>query len=188
MRPENPEITVLLNRSHNGDQEAMEQVMPLVYEELRKLAHAHLRHERNNHTLNTTALVHEMYVGLTNQSDWKLESRAHFYGIASRVMRRVLIWYARKKKAAKRGGTAEKVSIDDIELMSADDVESLLELDMAMQQLEELDERLCRVVECHHFAGMTFDETAEALNISSATAKRDWRAAKAWLRIALRPN
>ena len=159
--------------------------MPLLYEELRRLAHHHLRHERDGHTLGTTALVHEAYLNLVGQIETPLNSRLHFFAIASRVMRRVLIWYARRRTAAKRGGGVPALALDDVAVLAADRADELLALDEALGRLEALDARACRVVECRYFGGLSVPETAEVLGISAATVKRDWQAARAFLRRSL---
>lgn len=183
--PPASDVTQLLQQWQTGNEAAMEQLMPLVYEELRRLAHGHLQRERADHTLNTTALVHEAYLNLVGQADLAWQNRAHFFGIASRVMRRVLIWYARRRNTDKRGGGQRNVELDEAAGFSENRLEELLALDQALQKLEALDERLCRVVECRYFGGLNVKETAEALNISPATVKRDWQTARAWLRRTL---
>lgn len=181
-----PEITDLLVQWQNGERDVGETLMPLIYEELRKIAHRHMRKERPNQTMSTTSLVNEAFLNLVDQSKLRLENRLHFFAIASRVMRRVLIWNARKRNAAKRGGGQIVLPIEDIDIAAQGPIEDLIELDQAMNQLEKLDERLCRVVECRYFAGLSIDETAAILNISAATVKRDWQTAKAWLHKALK--
>ncbi|GAB5535213.1 MAG: sigma-70 family RNA polymerase sigma factor [Rubricoccaceae bacterium] len=180
--PPAPEVTQLLHQWQQGDAAALDRLMPLVYDELRRQAHYHMRHERSGHTLGTTALVHEAFINLngTHAAPW--QDRAHFVAIASRVMRRVLIWYARRRNAAKRGGGDTPVPLNEAAVFSESRLEELLALDQALARLEHLDERLCRVVECRHFGGLSVKETAEALGISPATVKRDWQTAKAWLR------
>jgi len=178
----NSEVTQLLNQWQQGDTAALDRLMPLVYDELRRQAHGYMRHERNGHTLDTTALVHEAFLNLNGEDAAPWQNRAHFVAIASRVMRRVLIWYARKRNAAKRGGGIQAVPLDEKALFSDSRLEELLSLDQALAQLERLDERLCRVAECRHFGGLSVKETAEALSISPATVKRDWQTARAWLR------
>lgn len=180
-----PAVTQLLLQWQEGDEAAMDDLMPLVYEELRRIAHRHLRRERADHTLSTTALVHEAYLNLVDQDMMPWQNRVHFYAIASRVMRRVLIWYARKRNAAKRGGGIPNLALDDVVVLSDDRMEELLALDQALEKLEAMDARLCRVVECRYFGGLSVQETAEALAISPATVKRDWQTARAWLRRTL---
>lgn len=177
-----PEVTHLLHRWQQGDDAALDRLMPLVYDELRRQAHRHMRGERQGHTLGTTALVHEAFLHLGGQPADPWQNRAHFVAIASRVMRRVLIWYARKRNAAKRGGGAHPVTLDEEILLTDSRLDELLALDEALARLEAMDERLCRVVECRHFGGLSVVETGEALGISPATVKRDWQTARAWLR------
>ena len=179
------EVTQLLMRWRDGDPDALEALVPFVYDELRKLAHFHLNKERAGHTLNTTALVHEAYLNLVDQDHLSLKNRAHFFAIASRVMRRVLIWYARKRNAVKRGGHVQKVGLDTDIGLADTQLEALIELDRALQKLEDVDERLCRVVECRYYAGMSVQETADILSVSPSTVKRDWKTARAWLKRAL---
>ncbi len=175
------EVTRLLQNWRDGDAEAVDQLMPLVYNELRRLAHYQLQRDRSDHTLDTTALVHEAYLNLVGQqAEW--QSRAHFFAIASRVMRRILIWYARKRNAAKRGGNRLNLSLDQVVVLSDDHLEELLSLDQALTRLQAMDARLCRIVEYRYFGGLTVEETARVMNLSPATIKRDWKTAKAWLR------
>ena len=178
-------VTALLAQWRCGDAHAFERLMPLVYDELQRLASSHLRRERANHTLNTTALVHEAYLNLVGEEAPSWQNRAHFFAVAARAMRHILIDYARRRNRAKRGGRHRHVSIDDAALLSEDGVEDLLALDQAMTELEAIDERLCRIVECRHFAGLTIAETADAMDLSPATVKRDWNLARAWLHRAL---
>ncbi|WP_456427097.1 sigma-70 family RNA polymerase sigma factor [Rhodocaloribacter sp.] len=176
------EVTQLLEDWRAGDPEAVDQLMPLVYNELRRLAHYQLQRDRSDHTLDTTALVHEAYLNLVGQQA-KWQSRAHFFAIASRVMRRILIWYARKRSAAKRGGNHPNLSLDENEVvvLPEDRLEELLSLDQALTRLKAMDARLCRIVEYRYFGGLTVDETAQVMKLSPATIKRDWKTAKAWL-------
>lgn len=179
---ERVQVTQLLNRWRAGDAAAAEELMPLVYDELRRLARRQLARERAGHTLGTTALVHEAYINLVEHPGSAWQDRLHFFAIASRVMRRVLVWAARRREAAKRGGGVRPVTLDDRIPGSDDHIDDVLALDEALHRLEDLDPRLCRVVECRHFAGLSVSETAEALGVSAATVKRDWRTARAWLR------
>lgn len=179
------EVTQLLQQWQDGDEEAMDRLMPLVYNELRRLAHRHLRRERSDHTLSTTALVHEAYLNMVGQDQLPWQNRAHFFAIASRVMRRVLIWYARKRNTAKRGGGRPNLALDDAVVISDERIDELVALDQALSRLEKMDERLCRVVECRYFGGLGVKEAAEVLGVSPATIKRDWQTAKAWLRVEL---
>ncbi len=175
-------VTQLLQQWQEGDEEAMDRLMPLVYDELRRLAHRQMQHERADHTLSTTALVHEAYLNLVGQEQAPWQNRVHFFAIASRVMRRVLIWYARKHSAAKRGGGQRNVVLTEGLVLSENRIEELIALDQALERLEKLDERLCRVVESRYFGGLSVQETAEALGVSPATVKRDWQTSRAWLR------
>jgi len=175
------EVTELLLDWSNGNQAALDKLTPLVYEELHRLAHHHMRRERDDHTLQTSALVNEAYLRLINQRDVRWQNRAHFFSIASRLMRRILVDHARSHQYVKRGGGALKVSLDETALVSQDRAAELIALDEALTSLAAFDERKCQVVEMRFFAGMSVEETAEALNVSAITVKRDWSTAKAWL-------
>lgn len=180
-----PPITALLSDLGDGDEAAVEALLPLVYDELRALAQSHLRHERDGHTLNPTALVHEAYLKLLGQdADW--QNRGHFFGIASLAMRRVLVHYARQRAAEKRGGGVQAVTLldDHVGAAPADD---LLALDEALDRLAEVAERPAKVVELRFFGGLTQEETAEVLGVSVPTVQRDWQTARAWLGRALTP-
>jgi RNA polymerase sigma factor (TIGR02999 family) len=175
------EITRLLADWSNGDREALEKLTPLVYDELRRLAGRHLRHERPGHTLQSTALVHEAYMKLVGQTSVRWQNRAHFFGIAAQMIRRILVDYARGRRAGKRGSGAEKLSLDEaIALPGGPDLD-LIALDDALDGLAKMDPRQSRLVELRFFAGLTLEETAEVMQMSIATAKRDWVSAKAWL-------
>ena len=175
------EITRLLADWSNGDRGALEKLTPLVYDELRRLAGRYLRQERVGHTLQSTALVHEAFLKLVGQNNVRWQNRAHFFGIAAQMIRRILVDYARARQAGKRGSGAEKLSLDEaIALPGAPDLD-LLALDDALEGLAKIDERQSRLVELRFFAGLTLEETAEVLQMSIATAKRDWVSAKAWL-------
>jgi len=179
------DVTGLLVAWSEGSREALDELMPLVYETLRRLAHGQLRRERPNATIGTTALVHEAYLRLVDQNHAHLESRAQFFSLAARVMRRVLVDEARKRGAVKRGeGTPPLALGDDLEPGLAP-AEHILALDEALTRLEAFDPRLSRVVELRYFGGLTFEETAETLQVSTATAWRDWQTARAWLHVAL---
>lgn len=175
------EITRALSELADGDQAALDRLLPAVYDHLKGLAQRELRRERRDHTLNATALVHEAYLRLVRLDRITWEGRAHFFGAAGQAMRRILISYARMKKADKRGSGAEHVPIDDVVVAARDRPADLLALDEALDRLAALDQRQARVVECRFFAGMSVDETAAALDISPATVKRDWTVARAWL-------
>lgn len=174
-------ITELLKAHASGDGSALDELMPLVYDKMREMAHFRLLSEQPGHTLNTTDLVHEAYLKLAhfNRIDW--ESRAHFYGMASQVMRNVLVDFAVKKKAEKRGGNRHRVTLDKQNLATEVNLNDVLSIHQALEQLAEIDERPVKVVECRFFGGLTLEETAKALNISTATVSRDWNMAKAWL-------
>ncbi len=174
-------VTGLLIDWSEGDQAAHEELMPLVYEELRRLAGAQLRSERGSHTLQATALVNEAYLRLIDQSRVRWRNRAHFFAIAARMMRRILVDHARREGAAKRGGSMQRVTLDEEVSAGAEPDVELVALDDALQALAKLDPVLSQLVELRFFAGMTIEETAAVLDISSATVKREWTSARAWL-------
>ena len=181
-------ITQRLVAWSNGDPEALEGLMQLVYNELRRLANHYLRSERSNHTLQPTALVHEAYLRLTGQNQVHWQNRAHFFGVAAQMMRRVLVDHARANCRVKRGGAAYKLSFDDaIDLFQSQD-EQIVELDEALTRLRQIDSRKGEVVELRYFGGMSVEETAEILGISCNTVIRDWNMAKAWLYQELKKN
>ena len=178
-----PDVTQLLANWSQGDQSALEQLMPLVYGELRRLAGAYLRRERSNHTLQSTALVNEAFMRLVNQQDVQWRNRAHFYAIAAQMIRRILVDYARSQNAEKRGSGAVKLALDDamaVPQAPATDVD-LLGLNDALDRLAEMDERQSRIVELRFFAGLSIEETAEVMSLSPASIKREWQTARAWL-------
>jgi RNA polymerase sigma factor (TIGR02999 family) len=183
MHPEAaPDVTQLLVNWSRGDQAALEQLLPLVYGELRRLAAAYLRRERSNHTLQSTALVHEAFLRMVNQHDVQWKNRAHFYGIAAQMIRRILVDYARSQHAEKRGAGAVKLELDEaMAVPQASPEVDLLGLNDALDRLAELDEWQGRVVELRFFAGLSIDETAEVLHLSPASVKREWQTARAWL-------
>jgi len=183
MSKESPhEITQMLLELTDGNQEVVNQILPHIYDELRRLASSYLRRERSNHTLQPTALVHEAYMKLIDQSRVKWQNRAHFFGIAAQVMRRILMDHARKHTAEKRGGEAELLPIEEeILIVSHDKSAELIALDDALQQLSEIDERKAKIVELRYFGGLSIEETAEVLGVSVPTINREWRMAKAWL-------
>jgi RNA polymerase sigma factor (TIGR02999 family) len=181
-------VTRLLVELSDGNEAAMDELMPIVYDELRQIARGQLRGERSDHTLNTTALVHEAYLKLVRLDRIQWQNRAQFFGIAAQAMRRILINYAVKRNAQKRGGGTPDVPLDDAVVMSPAQATELIALNDALEQLEALSPRQGRVVECRFFAGMTIGETAAALDVSPATVKRDWTAARAWLNNALGPQ
>jgi RNA polymerase sigma factor (TIGR02999 family) len=174
------EVTALLREARSGDGGAMERLLPLVYDDLRRIAHRQLGGEREGHTVSTTALVHEAYLRLVDRhAGW--EDRAQFLGVAAQAMRRVLVDYARPHRAAKRNGTLAQVPLDDAVLVVEERADSLLALDEALTRLARLDARQGRVVECRFFGGLTEDETAEVLAVTARTVRRDWIKAKGWL-------
>ena len=181
MEPSPPDVTSLLNKFAAGDQEAAAELVPLVYKELRRLAARRLRHERPDHTLQATALVHEAYVKLAAQRSAKWQNRAQFFGVASQVMRRILVDYARGQQRIRRGGKQQKVSLDDVLLVSPDRTEEVLTVHESLSRLEELDARQARIVELRYFGGLTVEETAEVVGISTKTVMRELKVAKAWL-------
>ncbi|MDT4955736.1 MAG: hypothetical protein QOJ02_3874 [Acidobacteriota bacterium] len=180
------EISQLLVEWSNGDKPALDKLVPLVHEELRKLAHHYMNQERSDHTLQTTALVNEVYLRLVDQQNARWENRAHFFGIAAQSMRQILVEYARQRGAAKRGGDAQRVELDEAALVSKETDMDLVALDEALRELAAFDERKSRVVELRFFGGMSVDETAEALGVHVNTVVRDWDVAKAWLRRQLK--
>ena len=175
------DLTQLLTDWQAGDQQALDRLMPLVYDELRRVARARLRSERDDHTLQTTALVHEAYVRLVDLDRMTLRDRMHFFAMASRLMREILIDHARRKQAGKRGGRADRVSLEDVDPPARGQSIDLLALDEALTQLAAVDTRLSRVVELRFFGGLSIAETASVLKLSDATVERDWVVAKAWL-------
>jgi RNA polymerase sigma factor (TIGR02999 family) len=179
-QPTEPDLTALLKEWSEGDRKALDQLMPFVYVELRKLAASYLREERPNHTLQPTALVNEAYLRMTGQKKVTWQNRAHFFGIAAQMMRRILVDHARKRQAAKRDASAWKVATTELD--GSDNGPELLALDRALEELEQIDPQQAKVVELRFFAGLTVEETAEAAGISPRTVKREWRTAKAWLR------
>lgn len=176
-------VTRLLAECSEGDHEAFDRLIPLVYDDLRRIAHRRLASERSGHTLNTTALAHEAYLQLVNQATATWRDRAHFFAVAARVIRHVLIDYARARRTDKRGGSALRVPLrDDIDGGEPEtDAVELLALEEALAKLARLDPRLERIVECRFFGGMTMKDTAEAVGVSVRTAERDWTRAKAYL-------
>jgi RNA polymerase sigma factor (TIGR02999 family) len=179
------EITQMLLEWSNGRQEVLEELMPLVYDELRRLAAHRLRHERPDHTLQPTALVHEAYLRLVDQTEVQWQNRAHFFSIAANLMRQILVNHALAHRAAKRGGTALKLTLDEAaDLPKKQDVD-LVALDEALTRLTALDSQQSRIVELRFFGGLTIEEAAEVLQVSPATVKREWTMGKAWLHCEL---
>lgn len=182
-------VTELLESFRAGDRAALDAIFPLVYDELRFLARRQLGRERAGHTLDSVALVNEAYLKLVDQNSVHLESRAHFFGVSSRAMRAILVDHARARNAAKRGGGATAVALDDVaDLLTDAQAEHLEALDEALSRLAAVNAEASRVVECLYFGGLTLDETAVALGMSVATVRRRWSLAKAWLGRALQPG
>jgi RNA polymerase sigma factor (TIGR02999 family) len=190
MEPHSPgEVTVLLQQISAGDSNAADKLIPLVIEELRRLARAQLARERPGHTLQPTALVNEAYLRLASDQarDWR--NRAHFIGVSASVMRRILIDHARRKKALKRGGAEqEKTQAEDYAGFSYEQADELVALGVALDRLDKMNPRQRQIVELRYFGGLSVEESAEVLKISPVTVKRDWFAARAWLELQVRPN
>jgi RNA polymerase sigma factor (TIGR02999 family) len=179
--PTDVDITQLLRELSRGQPDALNRLIPVVYGELRRVAERQLRHERSDHTLSPTALVHEVYLKLLHLKQVHWRNRAHFFAMAARLMRRILIDHARTRKREKRGGEAIRVPLQEALHMPVEQAEDLLALDEALTRLEAHNARQCRVVECRCFAGLSVQETAEALRTSVTTVKRDWAFSRAWL-------
>lgn len=177
------QITQLLNELKDGNQAALDELMPLVYDELHRQASRYLRKERQGHTLQTTALIHEAYLKLVGFDQVEWQNRNHFFAIASTAMRQILVDHARERKREKRGGSAENLPLDEALLVSADEKSiDLIALDDALNRLVKMDERQAKVVELRYFSGLSIDETAEVLGIANSTVRLDWNLAKAWLK------
>jgi RNA polymerase sigma factor (TIGR02999 family) len=179
--PAPKEVTQLLIAWSNGEEDALEKLVPLIYDELRRIARRYMKREPAGHTLQTTALVNEAYLRLIEQKGMKWQNRAHFFAISAQLMRRILVSMARARHANKRGGEARQVSLDEALVISEERAAELVALDEAMNELAALDPRRSRVVELRYFGGLSVEETAEVLNISPETVMRDWKRAKAWL-------
>ena len=179
--PAPSEITGLLIAWSDGDREALERLLPLIERELHRIARHYMRRENPGHTLQTTALVNEAYFRLIDQKSVRWQNRAHFFAIAARIMRRILLNYARDRHRDKRGGRAVQVSLSEVAVMNEEKSDELLALDEALERLAEFAPRQASVVELRHFGGLTAAETAEVLGVSVVTVERDWKAAKAWL-------
>jgi len=176
------QVSELLARWREGDSGALDSLIPLVYSELRKLARSYLRRERADHTLQSAALVHEAYVRLAGKASPMWQNRTHFFGVAARLMREILVEYARTRGAAKRGDGVTHLALNEALAIPQQRNVDLILLDEALQRLAELDERQCRIVELRFFAGLSIEDTAEALGISAATVSREWTTARLWLR------
>jgi RNA polymerase sigma factor (TIGR02999 family) len=182
MKPAPNEITKLLRDWSGGDQTALDKLMPLVYDELHLLAHQYMRREQPGHLLQTSALINEAYLRLVDQPEIHWQNRAHFFGIAARLIRRILVDEARKRNAAKRGGDAIQVSLIEATTASQQQAANVIALDEALQNLAAIDSRQGEIVELRFFGGLSIEETAEVLNVSPGTVMRDWTFARAWLR------
>jgi len=174
-------VTHLLEQWSHGDDAALAELTPLVYEELRRLAHHHMGGQRPDHTLQTTALVNEVYLRFADQTNPRWQNRAHFFAVAARAMRQILVSYARSQRSQKRGGGALKVELDEAALVSPEQSQKIMDLHEALERLATLDSRKAQVVELKYFGGLDYDEMAEVLKISRVTVRRDWEFAKVWL-------
>ncbi|HTP70029.1 MAG TPA: sigma-70 family RNA polymerase sigma factor [Dongiaceae bacterium] len=181
MLQQSEEVTLLLRQVSTGNQEAVSKLIPLVYRELHRVAENHLRLERPDHTLQPTALVHEAFLKLVAQKDADWQGRAHFFAVASQLMRRILVDYARGRLSAKRGGRQVRLPLDKVFVLAPGHCDELLALDESLERLEKLDARQSRVVELRFFGGLTVEEAAKVLDVSPKTVKREWSMAKAWL-------
>lgn len=181
------DVTQLLAAAQRGDRSAFDRLLSLVYDELRRIAQGQMRREREGHTLDTTGLVHEAYVKLVDQGQAEWSDRAHFFGVAARAMRQILIDYARRRMAQKRGGAWQRTTLEEDELPVEVQFEELIALDDALRRLDQLDERLRQVVEYRFFGGLTEEETAAVLGVTPRTIQRDWAKARAWLYKELYP-
>ena len=180
-QPGSQNVTKLLVQWSQGDQGALESLVPLVYEELRRLARHYLKQEKQNHTLSSTALVHEAYLRLVSQKDVTWQNRAHFFGVASQMMRRILVDHARRRGYAKRGGGAMTLALDEAVSTPQRREIDLVALDDALDSLAKLDQRQSRMVELRFFGGLSIEETSQVLGVSAPTVKREWASARAWL-------
>ena len=180
--PSAQNVTEMLRDWRKGDQEALEQLIPVVYDELHRQAARYLRREHPGHILQTTALIHEAYLRLINQQNIEWQNRAHFYAIAARLMRQILVDHARRRQATKRGGSDIKVPLEEAMVISPGENVDLVALDEALTRLAAIDPQQSRIVELRYFSGLSVEETAEVLGVSSRTVNRDWNVAKAWLR------
>ena len=176
------QVTQLLQQWSEGDQNALDKLMPMVHDELHRLAHQHMRRESAGHVLQTSALINEAYIRLVDQPQMRWQSRGHFFGIAARLMRHILVDDARKRNAAKRGGSLIQVPLDEASTVVQEQAANVAALDDALQRLETIDERQGKIVELRFFGGLSIEETAEVLKVSPGTVMRDWAFARAWLR------
>jgi RNA polymerase sigma factor (TIGR02999 family) len=182
MTPSSSNVTQMLHDWSHGDREVLDKLVPVVYEELRRQAARYLKRERPGHTLQTTALIHEAYIRLIDQKNVHWQNRAHFYAISAKLMRRILVDHARSRQAAKRGGSDIKLPLEEAMITPEGREVDIVALDEALERLAAIDPQQSRVVELKFFSGMSVEETAEVLGVSTRTVKRDWNVAKAWLR------
>jgi RNA polymerase sigma factor (TIGR02999 family) len=180
-QPSSIDVTLLLQRLSDGDQDALAQLIPLIYDELHRLAAFYLQRERIDHTLQTTGLVHEAYLRLVDQKEVQWKNRGHFFAVAAQAMRRILVDYARRHQAVKRGSSSPKISLEEAVAVSNETAHELLVIDELLNRLASIDSQGSRIVELRFFGGLTVEETAEAMDISPATVKREWSVARAWL-------
>jgi RNA polymerase sigma-70 factor (ECF subfamily) len=178
-------VTQLLEQWNNGDLEALDKLVPLIYEELRKMARRYMRQQNPDHTLQTTALIHEAYLRMVTQKEKQFKNRAHFFAVAAQAMRHILVDYARQRHAAKRGGGSRPISLEEAAIVSQERAAELVAFDEALKELETLSTRQSRVVELRYFGGLSVAETATVLSVSPETVMRDWNMAKTWLHRAL---
>lgn len=183
--PTSPDITQLLLAWSNGDQAALDQLMPVVYQELHRLARQYMRREQPGHTLQTTAVIHETYLRLVDQRQVRCQNRSHFYAICAQAMRRILVDHAKSQHRAKRGGGTAQVSLEEVASLPQEPATDLVAVDEALQRLQVFDSRKSQVVELRFFGGLSIDETAEVLKIAPITVMREWNQAKAWLYLEL---
>jgi RNA polymerase sigma factor (TIGR02999 family) len=176
------EITQLLLAWSNGDRNALDRLVPLVHQELRRLARYYMRREREDHTLQTSALINEAYIRLVDYERMRWQDRAHFFAVAARAMRRILVDYARTRRYQKRGGNERKVSLDQAATLPATEAREMIDLNEALTRLSELDSRKGQIIELRYFGGLSIEETAEVMGLSPATVKREWNSARLWLR------
>jgi RNA polymerase sigma factor (TIGR02999 family) len=181
-------VTQLLDRWNHGDREALDKLMPLIYDELRKMARRYMGQQNPGHTLQTTALIHEAYLRMVKQKDKHFENRAHFFGVAAQAMRHILVDYARARQTAKRGGGARPISLEEAALVTQERAAELVAFDDALKDLEKLSKRQSRIVELRYFGGLSVEETATVMEVSSDTVMRDWSMAKTWLHRALQSS
>jgi RNA polymerase sigma-70 factor (ECF subfamily) len=182
MERSSTDVTLLLKRYSNGDQNALAELIPQIYDELRRIASLYLRAERLDHTLQTTALVHEAYLRLVDQKQVEWNNRNHFFGVAAQMMRRILVDHARKHVSLKRGGSFARISLEQAAVFSRERPRELIVVDELLKRLASFDPQGCRIVELRFFAGLSLEETAEVTGLSTAKVRREWSATKAWLR------